>query len=230
MATDTVTAVEFVIVGGAAQDVAAAVTRLARCRVAYTASIGDAASPVYVQAGAHRENNHGQVADYRHDVAAWAERQGMASVIGCWSGDERGWCYAVTLPAGSDVTPEAVAEAVGRRTLAQIQGAEIAAHRRMVRDAEKAEAERPAREARKAAYAAECAARAEEYRPIYDAARGKVRVKANGQPHRGDLRDLEYAYGKACGTVDCYGEYDRTHGLRLLTRLAEQGFAEPATA
>lgn len=222
-------ATSFTLVGGTVAETAAALTRLDKCRVVYTASIGDAASPVFVLAGPHR-TSAGQVATYGHDVVVWARRQKAASVIGHWDND-RGWMQTVRLVEGSAVTPEQIAEAVGRRTLASVEAGEARRHRQMVEDMERREAERPDREARMAKYAAECAARAEEYRPIFEAARARLRLRTNGLPRRDDSRTLEWAFGKACGTTDCYGDYDRQHGLLVLRRLAERGFAdEVATA
>lgn len=219
---------KFVLIGGAVADVAQELTYRGHCRVVYTASIGDAASPVWVAGGDHH-TLHGQVADYQHDVDAWAEQIGAAAVTGWWD-ESRGWMQTVYLPDGVGVDAEALAKAVGLRTLAGVQRAEANRHAAMVAEMDRLEAELPAREAAAAKYRAECEDRAAEYRPLYDAARAKVRVTGKGKPHGGDMADLEWAYGKACGTRDCYGEYDRQHGLRVLQRLAEQGFAEAATA
>lgn len=203
--TDTMTRTSFAVVGGTAEKIAAAVTRLARCRVAYTASIGDAASAVYVLAGPHR-SNHGQVADYRHEVVAWAERQGIASVVG-WYDEARQWVYSVRVPGTVD--PREVAAAVGRRTLADVESAEAARHRRMVEDMARWEAERPAREAAAAERAALIAGLEEQYRPLRDAA------LAAGASRR----DVEYAFGKATQRTG-YPGYEAERGVRILRRLA----------
>lgn len=217
-------ATTFAVVGSTAQAVAETVTRLCHCRVAYTASVGDAASPVYVQAGPHR-SNHGQAADYRHEVGAWAERQGIACVLGYWDDDRQTWVQSVTVPDGVACDAGEVAAAVGCRTLAAVESSERAAYARLVESMEKWERTRPEREAA-ARHQAACDARAEQYRPLYEAARARVRTNRHGQPHRGDLAELEHAYAKACGRTDCYGEYDLQHGLLVLTRLAERGFAD----
>lgn len=204
----------FVLVGGAVEVTAAVLTRLGKCRVAYTASIGDAASPVHVKAGPHREN-HGQVADYRHDVDAWAERQGMAAVIG-WYDEARGWMQTVYLPDGVAVEPRALAEAVGRRTLADVEAGETAAHLRIVEAVEYAERTRPEREERAARRAAMIAGLEELYRPLRDAA------IAAGAPRK----DVEYAFGKATQRTG-YEGYEAERGVRLLRRLAG---LDPVTA
>lgn len=204
----------FVLVGGHTQTTAEALTRLAQGRVAYTASIGDAASPVYVQAGPHR-SSHGQVADYRHDVAAWAGRQGIASVCGWWS-DVRGWCHTVELPEGVTVDAARLAREAGAKPLADLEASEAAAHRRLVAGIERHERERPAREARAAAHAAIVAGLEDEYRPLRDAA-----LAAGAAPG-----DVEYAWGKATRRTG-YAGYEQERGVRLLRRLAG---LEPATA
>jgi hypothetical protein len=204
-ATETTTG--FVLVGGRVEETAAALTRLGKCRVAYTASIGDAASPVFVLAGPHR-SNHGQVADYRHDVEAWAERQGCASVIGWWDND-RGWMQSVSLPAGVVVDPRSVAEAVGRRVLTDVEAGEAARHRRLVASMEKWDREAPEREAHAARRAAMIAGFEDQYRPLRDAA-----LAAGAKP-----ADVDYAFGKATQRTG-YPGYEQERGVKLLRRMA----------
>ncbi len=204
----------FVLTKISACEVAHALTAIGRCQVIYTASIGDAASPVWYVAGQFSETR-GQVADYRHDVEAYAERQGCAAVIGSWDND-LGWCVSVT----ADLTDDQVrrlCRKLGRRTLAEIKAAEERAHQARLAYWAQQEAERPAREAAAARVAAEQAARREEYRPIYDAAMSRVRIKANGRRDRGEARRVNNLYQEACEGLY---RYDRERALGFLRQLA----------
>lgn len=209
------------LIGTTAADVAQVLTRITRRPVVYVSSVGDAASPVVYVAGLY-SRQIGQCADWRHRVEDAARQHNAVYAEGSWLGDEYGWVVGI---------PDEYADAVCRElwvvTVAQKRARDAARHAAMVREMERREAERPALEAAAAAYRAECEARAAEYRPLYEAARARVRTTRRG-PHRGDLNTLEWAYGKACGYQEhgCYGEYDQRHGLQVLTRLAEQGFAD----
>lgn len=210
------------LIGTSAADVARALTRIAKRKVVYVSSVGDAASPVWLVAGGYSAQI-GQCADWRHHVSHAAEQNNALYVEGSY--DDGRWLVGVADRYAAELCAE-----LKVITVAQERSNEEYRARRMRETMARREAERPAREARAAEYRAECAARAAEYRPLYDAARAKVRTTSKGAAHKGDMRDLEYAYGKACGTVDCYGEYDRQHGLRLLTRLSEHGFVDAVTA
>lgn len=209
------------LIGASAKDVAHVLTRIASRKVVYVPSVGDGASPVWLVAGDY-SRQIGQCADWRHNVELAAEQHAALYVEGSYDTDR--WVVGIPEEYSARVCAE-----MRIITVAQEESRDAARMRRLREEMDRREAERPAREARAAAYRDECEARAIEYRPIYDAARARVRLKANGQPHRGDTRALEWAYGKACGTVDCYGDYDRAAGLLVLRRLAAEGFVETAT-
>lgn len=209
----------FTVIGGAAGGIARAVT-MAGCRVMFTASIGDAASPVAIISGPHWEHA-GQVADYRHDVEAHAANRGYASVIGYWN-EDRGWMHTVELPEGKTIDPREVAKKVGGKTLTDAIASEKRAHERFLQEVEGGRELRECEER----IDAKAAIKAVELRPIYDAAKARVRTNAKGKPHGGDTRMLEYAFKKAAGYAGySYCQYDKDCGLKLLTQYAEQGFA-----
>lgn len=135
----TATETKFTVTASA-REVAEQVTRLARCKVVFTESIGDAASRVFLLAGSH-EKQIGQVADYRHEVAKFAAKGGYASVIGYYHNESQSWKATVTLLEGAPVGESEITSAVK---------AEIASKLRKQRAAEEAKrkAENDARRVR----------------------------------------------------------------------------------
>jgi hypothetical protein len=81
--------------GSTVQDVADALAYESKGKkIVVCPSIGDAASPVYLRAGGHTQQL-GQCADYRHEVAAYAAKNGYLSVIGYYSQVD-GWCCTIS--------------------------------------------------------------------------------------------------------------------------------------
>ncbi len=123
-------------VTASAREVAEQVTRLARCKVVFAESIGDAASPVFLLAGGH-EKQIGQVADFRHEVAKYAAKGGYASVIGYYHNDSQSWKATVTLLDGAPVGEDEIVDAVKAKIAAELrqQREEQAAKQKAANDA-----------------------------------------------------------------------------------------------
>lgn len=112
---------------GTHEDVVLAVGIVGKCRVIATRSIGDAASPVYVQAGDHQENA-GQVADYRHDIEVAAKQRDCRVAVSGFYADDH-WEQTVIVMDGSldEQAVRAQVSALVQRDRAKEEAAERAA-------------------------------------------------------------------------------------------------------
>ncbi len=211
---------------GSATEIAKAVSIAAKRPVVLCPQPADAASPVTLILGPHTRSL-GQAADYRHHVEVAANANNAVLVSGSHHA-EHGWVATVDVDDATAEKIYAVLRGWGWsvRTLAGIARAEARRHEDMLADLARAEAERPEREAYRARWTAEVAARVEQYRPLFDAAMSRVRVKANGQKDGGEVARVRIAYRKATGegATGSYPE-DLAHGLAVLTRLSGQELA-----
>lgn len=206
-----------IVSNATAAEVAKALGIVARRKVVYTASVGDAAAPVMLMAGPYTQQI-GQVADYRHEISDAAERNDALLVSG-WYDETHGWVASIA-DEYADAVVDHLRPKFRATTIAAIEAADRARAKRIQAEMAERERTRPEREAQAAAYRAECDARREEYRPLYEAALGRVRTNRRGEQHRGDLNKLQWAYDGACRGYD----HDREYALRHLTRYAELGF------
>lgn len=202
---------------GSASYVADCLTK-EKMTVVETASVGDAASAVRIVMGPHT-TTAGQVADYRHNVAEFAERQNYASAIGFWS-QERQWLVAVTLPPDMDWSEAKVSDFCrknGLKSLHEVESLEAAESRRLVLSMERWQAKAPEREALAVKLAQERSQLREQYRPLFEAAVAALPRNRRGEPHGDKLNIVRYWYGCVCKEESHgYGQADYDHTLKML--------------
>lgn len=200
--------------------VASLLTKVAKCPVYYCASIGDAACAVMLNSGGYVKQI-GQVADYKHEVRAAAERINAASVIGHWNNDYQRWVCTVCAPSLTEKEIVDIVRLLKGRTLQSIIEEENRSIEAFNTRLEKWVEDRPKREAAAAAKAERTARLVAEYQEVYDKAVAGVPLNKSGKPNKGKLDFINYLFDVAVERCNLdAADHSSEQARRILRRLA----------